>query len=497
MAVRIIRLPGGKWEYDDSRSLGKGGGFGDVFHGHGADGDVAIKRLKLNANRAAHRELIIGKELMQRSLSHIVPIIDAGQDSESDQYFLIMPVCEFSLQDKIDEATGAVNMETASAAIFGIITGLSEVKDITHRDLKPANVLFHEGKWKIADFGIAKFVEDSTSLETLRNCLTPTYAAPEQWRGERPTTATDIYALGCIIYTLFVGQPPFIGSKEDIREGHLHTVPALITVLPRRFSVFISHMLRKPPNARPTLERCAKVLTELKTTQKNNNLIHPLMDEASKQVAEIEAREEAERQAADTFRHERNELFEDAKTEFLAIKDRLFSSIRDSSESVKINHKGQLQFGKAKLDIKAPEMLDESIARLHSQGGKPYQSTGWDVIGWSIITLTCYGIDNCSYHWSASLLYADRKDVNGFRWYEVSFWRQFDMGDVPFGLEGYQVDIDLALGNIIHTVNVAYGPFPIDGEDEAIFISRWTGLVAKAAIGQLTRPRGMPIHDFD
>jgi len=179
MAVHIIRLPGGQWEYDDARPLGKAGGFGEVFHGRGANIDVAIKRLKIDANQAAHRELIIGNELMQRSLSHIVPIIDAGQDSESDRYFLIMPVCEFSLQDKIDEAKGTVDMEIASTAISDIITGLSEVKDITHRDLKPANVLYHEGKWKISDFGIAKFIEDSTSLETLRNCLTPTYAAPE------------------------------------------------------------------------------------------------------------------------------------------------------------------------------------------------------------------------------------------------------------------------------------------------------------------------------
>ena len=499
MAVRIIKLPGGKWEYDDAFPLGKAGGFGEVFRGRGADGDVAVKRLKLNANQAAHRELTIGKELMQRSLSHVVPIIDAGQDSESDRYFLIMPVCEFSLQNKIDEANGAVDMETASAAISAIIAGLSEVKDITHRDLKPANVLFHDGKWKITDFGIAKFVEDSTSLETLRNSLTPTYAAPEQWRGDRPTAATDIYALGCIIYALFVGRPPFLGSIDDIREGHLHSVPAPITVLPPRFSAFVSHMLRKPPNARPTLERCAQVLSELKTAQKDNNVIHPSMDEAAKQVAEIEAREEAERQAAATLRRERDDLFEDAKAELIAIRDRLFSSIRDSSESVKINYKGQLQFGKAELEfMREPEKLEELVAAMHAQGGKPYQHTGWDVLGWSIIAVTCRGSQRNPYTWSASLLFADRKDGNGFRWYEVSFWTsaQSSRKDEPFGLEGYEADIDLALGNIIHTVNIAYGPFPVDGEDEASFISRWAGLVAKAAIGQLTRPSRMPICDF-
>jgi len=497
MALHIIRLPGGKWEYDDSLSLGKAGGFGEVFRGRGTDGDVAVKRLRLTANQAAHRELIIAKRLMQRSLSHIVPIIDAGQDSESDRYFLIMPVCEFSLRDKIDEAKGIVDMGTASIAIYSIIAGLLEVKDIVHRDLKPSNVLFHDGEWKIADFGIAKFVEDSTSLETLRNILTPTYAAPEQWRGERSTNATDIYALGCIIYTLFVGHPPFLGSEDYIRESHLHTAPDLIAVLPPRFSAFVSQMLRKSPNARPTLERCVKVLSELKTTQKNNNIKHSLLDEASNQIAKIEAREEAERQAADTLHRKRDELFEDAKAELLAVKARLFSRIKNSSESVKINYKGQLEFGKAKLVFEEPEKLDELVASIHTHGErKLYEYTGWDVIGWSIIAVTCYDGQGGSYTWSASLLFVDRKDGMGFRWYEVSFWRQFSKEDVPFGLEGYEGDIDLALGNIMHNVNVAYGPLPVDGEDEASFISRWSDLVAKAAIGKLIRPRGMPIRNF-
>src|SRR5664280_576171 len=142
MAIHVIRLPLAEWEYDDACPLGKAGGFGEVFRGRGADGDVAVKRLKINATQAAHRELKIGQRLMERTLSHVVPIVDAGQDSESDRYFLIMPVCEFSLQDNIDKASGAVDIDTASKAISAIIAGLSEVKDITHRDLKPANILY-------------------------------------------------------------------------------------------------------------------------------------------------------------------------------------------------------------------------------------------------------------------------------------------------------------------------------------------------------------------
>jgi eukaryotic-like serine/threonine-protein kinase len=496
MALHTIRLTSKVWEYDDSKPLGQAGGFGEVFVGSGECGDVAIKRLKISADQAAHRELKIGQQLMQSSFAHVVPVLDVGQDSESDRYFIVMPVCEFSLQDKINEAKDAVKVEIAKSAIIDIILGLSEVTNITHRDLKPANVLYHEGSWKIADFGIAKFVEDSTSMDTLRNSLTPTYAAPEQWKGERPTTATDIYALGCIIHALFTGSPPFNGTIDDIRESHLHAAPESLAVLAPRFSAFVSCMLRKHPDARPTLDRCAKVLSDLDVVIANSDSCHSLIEEAAKQVAEKEAEEEAINHAASTLRRERNELFSDAIDNFLAIKDNLFSRIKESSESVKIDNRGRLIFGDASLDItRQPDILQDHVMALHTRGRKPYSYTGWDVIGWTIISLTCR---KTSYSWSSSLLFADLRDGNGYRWYEVAFWswEQDASRSEPFGLEGYKADIDFACGRITHNVNVAYGPLPIDSEDEMSFISRWMVLVAKAATGNLIRPSNMPITDF-
>ncbi len=95
------------------------------------------------------------------------------------------------------------------------------------------------------------------------------------------------------------------------------------------------------------------------------------------------------------------------------------------------------------------------------------------------------------------MLFADRKDGIQYRWYEVAFFSLVPTRkDTPFGLEGYEADIDRALGNGMHTVSVAYGPYPIDGEDEESFINRWIGLVAKAATGELTSPNHLPIPDF-
>ena len=65
MAMVKMKLPNGEWKYDDTAPLGSPGGFGKVFRGKGSNGDVAVKRLKLEATQAAHRELKIGKDFMR------------------------------------------------------------------------------------------------------------------------------------------------------------------------------------------------------------------------------------------------------------------------------------------------------------------------------------------------------------------------------------------------------------------------------------------------
>lgn len=493
MPIHTIKLQKGEWQYDDSKTLGEPGGFGEVFLGSGECREVAIKQLKISVAEAAHRELSIGEHLINGTFNHIVPVLDAGQDAESDRYYLVMPVCDYSLQNKIDNKNGSVDLATAKSAILGIITGLSEVPDIVHRDLKPANILFHNGQWKIADFGIAKFVEDSTSLQTLRNSLTPQYAAPEQWRGERSTAATDIYALGCIIHTLFSGTPPFSGSIDVLRDNHLNTLPSPIEVLAPRSSAFVINMLRKVPQGRPTLERCANVLSEISLLDENKIQSNSSLDDAAKLVAETTAREEAKKQVHLTRIQNRNKLFSAAKEDLQALKNKLFSKIQEASENVEINS-ARLRFGNSTLNFSFEPKV---VTVRDDKDGSLYRATGWSVIGWS--TISIYSATQM-YTWSSSLLYADQNDGNGLRWYEVSFYQQAGQAsseDQPFSLDGNDPDIDLACGNIMHSVAVAYGPFPIDCESEDDFILRWSKLVAKAALGDLNRPTRLPITTFD
>lgn len=94
-----IQLTEKAWTYDDADQLGSKGGFGTVFRGHGDVGPVAVKQLEISANEAAHREMKLGAFLNKRNLKNVVPVFDYGQDAESDRYFLVMPICEYSLEE--------------------------------------------------------------------------------------------------------------------------------------------------------------------------------------------------------------------------------------------------------------------------------------------------------------------------------------------------------------------------------------------------------------
>ena len=124
---------------------------------------------------------------------NVVPILDSG---ESDDYWvLVMPQAEKSLRDYLNETSGFTTNDAIS-----VLTDIAEAlvaveaRDVVHRDIKPENVLLLGSCWHIADFGIARYAEATTTSDTLKHAKTASYAAPEQWRGERTTSATDVYA---------------------------------------------------------------------------------------------------------------------------------------------------------------------------------------------------------------------------------------------------------------------------------------------------------------
>ncbi|MCH9026675.1 MAG: serine/threonine protein kinase [Proteobacteria bacterium] len=506
--MQTIKLIHEIWEIDTKKALGSPGGFGEVFLGKGSSGEVAIKQLKLTATQAAHRELQIGQSLFERSLQHVVPILDYGQDADSDRYYIVMPVCDRSLQDYIDDK-GVGSPADCIEILLAILCGLKEAKDITHRDIKPLNILMHEAKWKIADFGIAKFVEDSTSLETLRNSLTPAYAAPEQWLLQRPTSATDIYAVGCIAHGLSTGAPPFSGDVDSLREQHLKETPESLDSLPASVRGLVSQMMRKNPDIRPSLERCITVLENARGGEPQNvRGVEKRLAKAVSELAVTQARKEADQQARDERRRNREAVFDEAASELAQIKKRLFGEINHHAQDVRENTSNDsvLRIGNATLAFDTAESASSVRGLIRSDleqiGGSAgwgvhKQQSKWDIVAFTNISIEQIG-DHNFYKRCANIVFGRPSNDSDYRWYEMAFWSLSSSpvgwaDSYPFCLD-YVWEIDEALSSVMAVNNLAYDPVPIDAEDADSFIEYWMDIVTQAIVGKLVKPSHMPMN---
>nr|WP_238355475.1 serine/threonine-protein kinase [Kribbella sandramycini] len=124
---------------------------------------------------------------------------------------------------------------------------------IVHRDVKPANLLLApDGTLKMTDFGIAKRSGNETTMGVLLG--TASYISPEQVTGGSATSASDWYALGCVLYELLAGTPPFTGATvEQVMHQHLRAQPAplLRTDVPPQLAALVMQLLAKNPADRP------------------------------------------------------------------------------------------------------------------------------------------------------------------------------------------------------------------------------------------------------
>lgn len=472
-----IKLRKEQWSYDPNVPLGTPGGFGAVFLGKGPDGEkVAVKRLHISSDSAGNRELAIAEELEGKDFHHVIAIYDSGMDAESGQYFVVMAKAEKSLQDLLNN--GPLNEKNAISILIQIASGIAEIKDFVHRDLKPGNILLHEGVWKLADFGIARFVEKATSSNTLRDCLSPHYAAPEQWRLERATNATDIYAFGCIAYALLTGCPPF--PSGDICAQHLHQEAPLPSASPR-MKQLVSLCLRKNPNARPSI---VSILRQIKSIGSGFKLTHSIAA-AGAAIAQEQAKKEAEAAQKQTEREKRIELATDAFNSLHLILDMMFQSIIDNAPVAGRLGQHAIGLGSGKLFVKMPFSVFQVSA---------FPNWGKNIICGAFI---CVYQSNPHYSGrSSNLWFGELGSPGEFRWWEISY---FGLGGQissfePFGIEHENKleHADYAGSSIFHSVQLASKPVPIDGENTEEFIKRWSDRLAAASMNELQKPSTLP-----
>ncbi|MFD4791843.1 serine/threonine-protein kinase, partial [Streptomyces sp. NPDC058459] len=130
---------------------------------------------------------------------------------------------------------------------------------VVHRDIKPANILLTaDGRVKVCDFGIARRADALGHPLTGTGTVigTPSYMSPEQARGDAVIGAgSDLYSLGCLLYELLTGQPPFPGGGWPVLAQHLNQIPAPVRSrrpeVPSELDRLVAELLRKDPRRRP------------------------------------------------------------------------------------------------------------------------------------------------------------------------------------------------------------------------------------------------------
>ena len=236
----------------------RSGGFGRVYLAQARDGKAAVIKLVPKAP-GADREILF-EDL--DGVPNVVPVLDRGE--WGDFWALVMPRAEKSLRDYLTENIEHLSIDDTVQVLSDVTQALVAIEGrVVHRDIKPDNILLVGGRWCLADFGISRYAEATTAPDTRKFAMTPPYAAPEQWRGERASSATDVYSMGVVAYELLAGHLPFVGPDvHDHRRQHLEDTPVSISGVPPRLQSLIDECLYKRPEARPRPQNLLARLNE-------------------------------------------------------------------------------------------------------------------------------------------------------------------------------------------------------------------------------------------
>jgi serine/threonine-protein kinase len=246
--------------YRIERELGQGG-MATVYLAHDVrhDRPVALKVLRpeLAAVIGAKRFLAEIRTTANLQHPHILPLHDSGEVEGT--VFYVMPYVEGeSLRDRLAREKQLPIADAVSiAAEVADALGYAHEHGVIHRDIKPENILLQRGHAVVADFGIAlaaSRAEGGTRLtETGMSLGTPHYMSPEQAMGERVLTGrSDVYALGCVLYEMLGGEPPFTGPTAQAVVAKVMTaepvpVAELRKTVPANVAAAVHTALQKLP----------------------------------------------------------------------------------------------------------------------------------------------------------------------------------------------------------------------------------------------------------
>ncbi|MBS0265711.1 MAG: protein kinase [Planctomycetes bacterium] len=250
------------WPFELEQHIGSGA-MGVVYRARFVKNDrrVALKLLPpevaANPTLAARfqREMEILKDLRH---SHIVHCF--GGACEGDQWFYAMELVDGGSLHGLVVDQGKIPWRRVVEISLQVCAALehAHARGVIHRDLKPGNLLLTKpGKVKLADFGLALVAAETRLTSAGKTLGSIHYMAPEQINGKQPlSNRTDLYALGCVMFELLSGRPPFAGATvAEVLQQHLKEMPPQVSSLaldcPHELVAIVADLLEKSPTNRP------------------------------------------------------------------------------------------------------------------------------------------------------------------------------------------------------------------------------------------------------
>ncbi|MDN6359052.1 Stk1 family PASTA domain-containing Ser/Thr kinase [Yaniella sp.] len=248
--------------YEVGELIGRGG-MADVYLGRDErlGRTVAIKMMRADLARDPQFQTRFRREAhASAALNHpnIVAVFDTGEEELPGTNGQPGVACPYMVMEYVDGDTlrallrkDEVTIDLAVEWTEGVLAAVaySHENDIVHRDIKPGNVMVDKsGAIKVMDFGIARALSDSSATMTQTQAVVGTaqYLSPEQARGESVDFRSDLYSVGCVLFELLTGRPPFVGdSPVAVAYQHVREEPPAATTLIPEISPALESVLTK------------------------------------------------------------------------------------------------------------------------------------------------------------------------------------------------------------------------------------------------------------
>lgn len=228
---------------------------------------VALKLVRKEVlNEPRMRERFAQEVMLSLGLDHPHLVCGYGGQPYGEEAFLALEYFpEGTLEARLhqgslpkDQALHYVSQITAAVAYL-------HQRGIVHQDIKPSNIYLKEGYTKLGDLGVARSRDKPSPLERAGS---PYYMAPELYRGEQASTASDAYSLGILAFELLAGRRPFnADSYEGLLTDHLTSLPPRIREISPRLEQAVRGLLVKEPQERLSLKDFQQFLADLDTPE--------------------------------------------------------------------------------------------------------------------------------------------------------------------------------------------------------------------------------------